>query len=97
MSQVLSDEKVTKYIEKTRAALNKIRINVPENSHFGKIAADFLNMAKSYFSDAEYFYKNGDLINAFAAINYAHGWLDAGARIGLFDVSDDHTLFTLLD
>jgi hypothetical protein len=34
-------------------------------------------------------------VNAFAALNYAHGWLDAGARLGLFDVDHDSTLFTV--
>ena len=37
----------------------------------------------------------GDIVTAFAALNYAHGWLDAGARIGLFDVGHDSELFTV--
>ncbi len=36
-------------------------------------------------------------MNAFAAVNYAHGWLDAGARLGVFDVGADDRLFTLLE
>ncbi|MDI3544459.1 MAG: uncharacterized protein PWQ28_740 [Candidatus Woesearchaeota archaeon] len=48
-----------------------------------------LDMAKRYLSDAEYFKRNGDYVNGFAAVNYAHGWLDAGARLGLFDVHDN--------
>ncbi|MBU0615856.1 MAG: DUF357 domain-containing protein, partial [Nanoarchaeota archaeon] len=55
---------------------------------------DFLDMVSRYVSDAEHFYNKGDLVNAFAALNYAHGWLDAGARIGLFDVHDSR-LFTV--
>ena len=39
--------------------------------------------------------EKGDLVNAFAALNYAHGWLDAGARLGLFDVDGDNVLFTV--
>jgi hypothetical protein len=34
-------------------------------------------------------------VTAFAALNYAHGWLDAGARLGLFDVGKDNVLFTV--
>ena len=58
-------------------------------------ADDYLKMARAYFEDAEHFFETGDRINAFACVNYAHGWLDAGARLGLFDVGQDDQLFTL--
>ena len=57
---------------------------------------DFLDMISRYISDAKHFYSNEDYVNAFAALNYAHGWLDAGARLGLFDVHDSR-LFTVDD
>ena len=59
------------------------------------MAEDFLGMAQTYFDDAHHFRENGDWINAFAALNYAHGWLDAGARAGLWDVGHDSVLFTV--
>ena len=59
-------------------------------------AKDFLDMASRYFSDANHFYSKKDYVNAFAALNYAHGWLDAGARIKLFKVNDSR-LFTVDD
>ena len=62
---------------------------------FEKYAKDFLDMAQRYFSDARHFEKNGQIVTAFAALNYAHGWLDAGARLGLFDVDHDSELFTV--
>ena len=52
-------------------------------------------MADRYFKDAKHFKKKGDYITAFAALNYAHGWLDAGARMGLFDVDHNSKLFTV--
>jgi len=55
---------------------------------------DFLDMIKRYFSDAKHFKEKNDFVNAFAALNYAHGWLDAGARLGMFDVHDSN-LFTV--
>jgi|TARA_B100001971_G_C18172679_1_gene528113 hypothetical protein len=54
-----------------------------------------LDMASRYYSDAQHFADKGDKVNAFAALNYAHGWLDAGARLGLFDVDGDNVLFTV--
>ena len=53
-------------------------------------------MANSYLSDADYFRKKGDYVLAFGAINYAHGWLDAGARLGFYIVKDSK-LFTVDD
>lgn len=81
----------------TAAALGKVQILVPARSHHHRIAEDFLGMAKAYCSDARYFARKGDLENALAAVNYAHGWLDAGARLGLFDVGGDDQLFTLAE
>ena len=46
-------------------------------------------MIDMYIRDAFYFYEKKDFVNAFAALNYAHGWLDAGARIGLWKVNDN--------
>ncbi len=54
-------------------------------------------MARTYYSDAKHFAEQGDYVNAFASVNYAHGWLDCGARIGLFDVGQDDQLFTLYE
>ena len=91
----ITREHLSSYLEKTRTALGKVRIAAPEPSHHRKLADDFLGMAKAYFDDANHFLENGDLVNAFACVNYSHGWLDAGARLGLFDVGRDDKLFTL--
>jgi len=93
----LTEEKVEKYISLTSQALSKLKVAAPERSFNKKMADDFLRMARSYFEDAKDFYSKGDLVNAFACVNYAHGWLDSGARIGLFDVGGDDRLFTLFE
>ena len=41
-----------------------------------------------------HFKSKKDFVNAFAAVNYAHGWLDSGVRLGVFNVSD-RELFTI--
>lgn len=94
---VLEKDLVEKDIEITRRALGKIVIAAPEKSHLRKIAEDFLLMAKSYFEDALHFCDAGDLVKAHGCINYAHGWIDAGARLGLFETGGDNRLFTLLE
>jgi hypothetical protein len=93
----ITKEKIEDYLDKTKRALAKINVVAPDRSHSKKIATDFLNMATSYYSDAVHFYESGEYVNAFACVNYSHGWLDAGARMGFFDVGSDDTLFTLAD
>ena len=94
---LLTEEHVERYIAITAEALSKLKIAAPERSFNRRLAEDFLKMAKAYFEDAKDFSEKGDLVNAFACVNYAHGWLDSGARIGLFDVGGDERLFTLYE
>ena len=86
---------LAKDIDLTERALAKVKIAPPRRSHMRKVAEDFLTMARSYYEDAKHFRDRGELDKALANINYAHGWLDAGARVGLFDVGEDDQLFTL--
>lgn len=95
MISEITPEKLKKYFDVTDRALKKVKI-VDSDKTVGKRAAeDFLDMAQRYFNDAKHFKEKGDIVTAFAALNYAHGWLDAGARLGLFDVGHDDKLFTV--
>jgi uncharacterized protein len=87
MNQI-TDSKLDKYFALTEKALTIIKV-VAADDGFRRIAEDFLMMAKSYFSDAKHFRAKGDYVNAFAAVNYAHAWLDAGARMKIFDVGKE--------
>lgn len=86
---------VDRDISLTERALEKAAVAAPTRSHLRKVAEDFLTMARAYYSDAKHFRDKGELDKALANVNYAHGWLDAGARLGLFDVGGDDQLFTL--
>jgi uncharacterized protein len=95
MNNIITLEKLNKYFSITKEALDKVE-NALDSERIEQ-AKDFFNMAQSYYNDALYFYKDkNDLVLAFAALNYAHGWLDAGARIRLFQVNDSR-LFTVDD
>jgi uncharacterized protein len=91
----ITSEKLAKYFDVTNRALKKVKLVKQVEIDVSKSAKDFLDMATRYFEDAKHFHEKGDDVNAFAALNYAHGWLDAGARIGLFDVDHDSELFTV--
>ena len=88
----ITNEKLEKYFSITKEALDKASKALDKTRL--KEAEDFLDMATRYYQDARHFEEKGDLVTAFAALNYAHGWLDAGARIQLFKVSDNR-LFTV--
>lgn len=91
----VTEEKLEKYFDITKRALKKAQES-GNRTDMMEQREDFLDMVTRYLSDAEHFQQKGELVNAFAALNYAHGWLDSGARLGIFDVKDS-TLFTVDD
>ena len=93
MNAEVTEEKLDKYFSITKEALDMA--SAAEKTDEER-AADFLDMASRYYSDAGHFKSKGDYVLAFAALNYAHGWLDAGARIQLYKVKDSR-LFTVDD
>ncbi len=97
MQNTITDEKIDRYLAITKKALDKLEIAAPERSFNRRLADSFLEMAVSYYNDAKHFRENGDLVTAFASVNYAHGWIDCGARIGLFETGGDDQLFTLYE
>lgn len=88
MDNQITKEKLEKYFQVTEKAIKKVKFKKIKKIDSEKIAEEFLDTAKRYFKDAKYFQKKGDIVTSFAALNYAHGWLDAGARLGIFDVKD---------
>ncbi len=94
-TNIVTSEKLAKYFDVTGRAIKKVKIVSQGKIDFKSTAEDFLDMAQRYYSDAKHFQEKGEIVLAFAALNYAHGWLDAGARIGLFDVDHDNELFTV--
>ncbi len=95
MENTISDEKIRKYLETTFKALEIAR-KAEKDLAKVKEAEDFLDMAARYYEDAKHFEEKGNRVLAFGAVNYAHAWLDAGARLGLFKVNDSK-LFTVDD
>ena len=91
VKKTVTKQRLEKYFDITSRALAKVKFTNKDK----KAAEEFFDMASRYFKDAKHFKEKGDWVTAFAALNYAHGWLDAGARYGLFDVGGDSELFTV--
>ncbi|MBT3397568.1 DUF357 domain-containing protein [archaeon] len=92
MQDKITPEKLEKYFKLTSCALAQVKENIIEGKEEG--AKEIIDMVSNYLSDAKHFEGKEDLVNAFAALNYAHGWLDSGVRLKIFDVNDDK-LFTV--
>ena len=92
MDNEISEEKLAKYFKLTETALAEVKKNIISGREVD--AKEIIDMVENYVSDAHHFEENGDWVNAFAALNYAHGWLDSGVRLKVFDVIDDR-LFTV--
>ena len=88
----ITPQKIQKYKTLTKKALAVAKKSVIKGKE--NYAKEIIDMVENYVSDAEHFEKKQDLVNSFAALNYAHGWLDSGVRLDVFNVDDDK-LFTV--
>ena len=92
MEDKITEEKLKKYFDLTSRALKEVKKNIIKGEE--KYAKEIIEMVENYLSDAKHFESKKDFVNAFAALNYAHGWLDSGVRLDIFNVHDDK-LFTV--
>tara|TARA_Y100000310_G_scaffold17671_1_gene17437 strand:- start:6265 stop:6546 length:282 start_codon:yes stop_codon:yes gene_type:complete len=92
MNNKITSQKLEKYFELTSLALKEVKENIVRGKE--KHAKEIISMVKNYLSDAKYFQEKKDFVNAFAALNYSHGWLDSGVRLGIFKTKNDK-LFTV--
>jgi hypothetical protein len=88
-------EKTNRYEKLLAEALDAATVRPPADTPLGDAAEECEEMAQSYLEDGRHFLDEDDLVNALAAFSYGHAWLDAGARIGLFDVPREGHLFTI--
>jgi hypothetical protein len=89
------EEKTDRYEGLLAEALDAASVAPPEGTPMYDAALECYEMAQSYLDDGRHFRDEDDLVNALASFSYGHAWLDAGARIGLFDVPEEGHLFTV--
>lgn len=92
MDNAITQDKLEKYFSITNKALEEVKKNIIPGKE--EDAKEIIEMVENYLSDADHFYKENQWVDAFAALNYAHGWIDSGVRLGIFNVYDN-TLFTV--
>ena len=92
MKQKITNQKLNNYFNLTTKALKIAKKSIAKGKE--NHAKEIIDMVENYLSDAKHFEEKQNFVNSFAAINYAHGWLDAGVRLDVFNVDDDK-LFTI--
>ena len=92
MENTITKSKITKYYNLTSKALKIAKKSVTKDQE--KEAKEIIKMVECYLSDSKHFEEKGHYVNAYGCLNYAHGWLDAGARLKIFNVKDNK-LFTV--
>jgi len=92
MESEITKEKILKYRKITEEALKIAKKNISQDKE--KEAKEIIEMVECYLSDSKHFEKQGHLVDAYGCLNYAHGWLDCGARLKIFNVKDNR-LFTV--
>ncbi len=84
--KTITKEKLESYYALSKEALEIIKASIIKGQETK--AKEVIEMVSCYLSDAKHFQSKKDFVNAFAAINYAHGWIDASCRLGIFKVNN---------
>ncbi len=92
MQNRITKSKLEKYYKISSEALEIAKKSIAKGKN--KESKEIFLMVSCYLSDAKHFQEKKDFVNSFACLNYAHGWLDSGARLKIFIVKDDG-LFTI--
>lgn len=71
-----------KYQSDLTLAFYQTRSFLPGETPLEAIATEIREMIQSYLEDAQVFHTRSDLVNEFASLAYAHGWLDAAIFLG---------------
>jgi len=85
----VTEKKIKKYLDLTKKAIAGVEIVKDKGPEWEQNALKYLDMANRYYSDSKFYREKGDLVTSFAAVNYAHAWIDAGVMIGLFVAEKD--------
>ncbi len=92
MKNNITEDKIERYHVLTTKALEIAKKSVARGKK--KQAKEIFLIVECYLKDSLFFKEKKDFVNAFGCLNYAHGWLDCGARLKVFIVKDTR-LFTV--
>jgi len=88
------DEKRSRYHQMLSSALISIECAPDESSPLSTASEEIRDKVIHWFRTGEILFSEGCSESALAAFSYGYGWLDAGVRAGLFQITRDRNLFT---
>ncbi len=88
MNNIITKTKIEIYHQISLKALEISKKSVVEGKN--NEAQSIFIIVECYLKDSVYFKNKKDYINSFACLNYAHGWLDCGARLKIYKVNDNN-------
>lgn len=82
------NQRLIKNLDILKEILAKAKLASENLNITNSTKGEFIDIIEKYIDNAENFFKKEDLIESFISLSYAHGWLDAGGKVGIFDLSD---------
>lgn len=83
------DDDLKERTEREISMMEKVFRALSVKDDENKLSSEFFDMSSNYFNDSKFFMEKKDYIRAFEAIVISWAYIDAGIKIGLFEVPVD--------
>ncbi|MCL4372457.1 DUF357 domain-containing protein [Candidatus Parvarchaeota archaeon] len=80
------DDNLKERTEKEIAMMEKVFRSLSVKDRKNKFSSDFFDMSSNYFNDSKFFVGKKDYLRAFEAVVISWAYIDAGIKVGLFEV-----------
>ncbi|PWR74989.1 DUF357 domain-containing protein [Methanospirillum stamsii] len=81
------------YFLRLQEQCESLTCSCPKGSPYHILGKEITEMISSYLDDSCYFSSQNDIVNQYASLVYAHGWLDAAIFLGIISAQDNKTDF----
>jgi hypothetical protein len=83
------DDDLKERTEREISMMEKVFRALSVKDDENKLSSEFFDMSSNYFNDSKFFMEKKDYIRAFEAVVISWAYIDAGIKIGLFEVPVD--------
>ena len=83
------DDDLKERTEREISMMEKVFRALSVKDDENKLSSEFFDMSSNYFNDSKFFMEKKDYIRAFEAIVISWAYIDAGIKVGLFEVPVD--------
>jgi Uncharacterized protein conserved in archaea len=83
------DDDLKERTEREISMMEKVFRALSVKDDENKLSSEFFDMSSNYFNDSKFFMEKKDYIRAFEAVVISWAYIDAGIKVGLFEVPID--------